>query len=97
MLRHNGFIISCIYLQVRCVQCCQMLVFFNKCEILRHAREHSEHGEVMQFNGANLLPIPLSLCHRRTKDHFLASSTDDEDRAPSLSNGRKTSVCALVS
>ena len=71
-----------------------MLVFFNKCEILRHAREHSDHGEVMQFNGANLLPIPLSLCHRRSKEQFLAASNDDE-RSVEI-DGKKTSACAVV-
>ena len=74
-----------------------MLVFFNKCEILRHAREHSEHGEVMQFNGANLLPmpIPIALCRRRTKEKFLAVALD-EDHSIDRSNAKKTSACAMV-
>nr|CAB3264076.1 mucin-16 [Phallusia mammillata] len=65
-----------IFVKVRCVQCKKMLVFFNKCEILRHAREHSDRGDVMQFNGANLTPIPLTLCKPRTKDFFLRAAAE---------------------
>jgi len=65
-----------------------MLVFFNKCEILRHAREHSERGDVMQFNGAQLSPIPLSLCKPRTKDYFLRLAEDrNHSEVSSLSSG----------
>ena len=50
----------------------------------------------MQFNGANLLPLPISLCRRRTKEQLLAALVE-EDRSPGIHNGRKTSACAMVS
>nr|XP_002122767.2 mucin-16 [Ciona intestinalis] len=69
-----------ITVKVRCVQCNRMLMFFNKCEILKHAREHSDRGDVMQFNGAHLTPIPLHLCQPRTKEYFLQQAEEREQQ-----------------
>ncbi|XP_076800232.1 uncharacterized protein LOC143445193 isoform X1 [Clavelina lepadiformis] len=75
--RHYGR--KSVIVKVHCVQCNQMMVFFNKCEILRHAREHSDQGDVMQFNGAHLTPITLALCKPREKEYFLELANEGKE------------------
>ncbi|KAK9390930.1 zinc finger protein [Crotalus adamanteus] len=45
--------------EVTCNQCAKRLVFFNKCSLLLHAREHKDKGLVMQCSHLVMRPIAL--------------------------------------
>lgn len=63
-----------------CTQCKQVLIFLNKCNFLRHAREHREKGTVMQFNGAQIKPIPAAMCKPLAKDAYFLNGVVDADK-----------------
>ncbi|XP_030588031.1 zinc finger protein 592 isoform X2 [Archocentrus centrarchus] len=46
-----------VHIEVGCTHCAKTLVFFNKCALLAHAREHKNNGTVMQCTQLNLKPI----------------------------------------
>lgn len=46
-----------VQIQVGCTHCAKTLVFFNKCALLAHAREHKNNGVVMQCTQLHLRPI----------------------------------------
>uniref|UniRef100_A0A1A7YU49 Zinc finger protein 592 n=1 Tax=Iconisemion striatum TaxID=60296 RepID=A0A1A7YU49_9TELE len=46
-----------VHLEVGCTHCAKTLVFFNKCALLAHAREHKSNGTVMQCTQLHLKPI----------------------------------------
>ncbi|XP_006789410.1 zinc finger protein 592 [Neolamprologus brichardi] len=46
-----------VHIEVGCTHCAKTLVFFNKCALLAHAREHKNGGTVMQCTQLNLKPI----------------------------------------
>ncbi|XP_058015948.1 zinc finger protein 687 [Ahaetulla prasina] len=45
--------------EVTCNHCAKRLVFFNKCSLLLHAREHKDKGLVMQCSHLVMRPIAL--------------------------------------
>ncbi|XP_026541781.1 zinc finger protein 687, partial [Notechis scutatus] len=45
--------------EVTCNHCARRLVFFNKCSLLLHAREHKDKGLVMQCSHLVMRPIAL--------------------------------------
>lgn len=46
-------------IEVTCNHCARRLVFFNKCSLLLHAREHKEKGLVMQCSHLVMRPVAL--------------------------------------
>lgn len=46
-----------VHIEVGCRRCAKTLVFFNKCALLAHAREHKSNGAVMQCTQLHLRPI----------------------------------------
>uniref|UniRef100_A0A8D2IUX6 Zinc finger protein 687 n=1 Tax=Varanus komodoensis TaxID=61221 RepID=A0A8D2IUX6_VARKO len=46
-------------IEVTCNHCTKRLVFFNKCSLLLHAREHKDKGLVMQCSHLVMRPIAL--------------------------------------
>ncbi|KAM9783035.1 zinc finger protein 687a [Neosynchiropus ocellatus] len=46
-------------IEVTCNHCSKRLVFFNKCSLLLHAREHKEKGLVMQCSHLVMRPVPV--------------------------------------
>lgn len=46
-----------VHIEVGCTHCAKTMVFFNKCALLAHAREHKNNGMVMQCTQLHLKPI----------------------------------------
>ncbi|XP_060035457.1 zinc finger protein 592 isoform X2 [Erinaceus europaeus] len=46
-----------VHIEVLCTLCSQTLLFFNKCSLLRHARDHKSRGLVMQCSQLLVRPI----------------------------------------
>ncbi|XP_059232106.1 zinc finger protein 687 [Mustela nigripes] len=46
-------------IEVTCNHCARRLVFFNKCSLLLHAREHKDKGLVMQCSHLVMKPVAL--------------------------------------
>ncbi|TWW76330.1 zinc finger protein 592 [Takifugu flavidus] len=47
-----------VHIEVGCTHCAKTIVFFNKCALLAHAREHKSGGAVMQCTQLHMRPIP---------------------------------------
>ncbi|NXX98460.1 ZN592 protein, partial [Centropus bengalensis] len=48
-----------VHIEVTCTQCSATLLFFNKCSLLKHARDHKSKGLVMQCSQLLMKPIAL--------------------------------------
>uniref|UniRef100_A0A8B9P2Z6 Zinc finger protein 592 n=1 Tax=Apteryx owenii TaxID=8824 RepID=A0A8B9P2Z6_APTOW len=48
-----------VHIEVMCTQCSTMLLFFNKCSLLKHARDHKSKGFIMQCSQLLMKPISL--------------------------------------
>ncbi|XP_018603182.2 zinc finger protein 592 [Scleropages formosus] len=46
-----------VHIEVACTHCTKVLVFFNKCSLLAHARQHKSQGAVMQCTQFLMRPI----------------------------------------
>lgn len=46
-----------VHIEVGCTHCAKTIVFFNKCALLAHAREHKNSGTVMQCTQLHMKPI----------------------------------------
>ncbi|XP_036622452.1 zinc finger protein 687 isoform X4 [Trichosurus vulpecula] len=46
-------------IEVTCNHCARRLIFFNKCSLLLHAREHKDRGLVMQCSHLVMRPVAL--------------------------------------
>ncbi|KAL4658728.1 zinc finger protein 592 [Arapaima gigas] len=46
-----------VHIEVACTHCAKVLVFFNKCSLLAHARQHKSQGTVMQCTQFLMRPI----------------------------------------
>ncbi|XP_077424594.1 zinc finger protein 592 isoform X1 [Vanacampus margaritifer] len=46
-----------VHIEVGCTHCAKTMVFFNKCALLAHAREHKNNGAVMQCTQLHMKPI----------------------------------------
>lgn len=46
-----------VHIEVGCTHCAKVMVFFNKCALLAHAREHKSNGVVMQCTQLHMKPI----------------------------------------
>ncbi|NXA33053.1 ZN592 protein, partial [Eudromia elegans] len=48
-----------VHIEVMCTQCSTMLLFFNKCSLLKHARDHKSKGFIMQCSQLLMKPISI--------------------------------------
>ncbi|XP_052387589.1 zinc finger protein 592 [Carassius gibelio] len=48
-----------VHIEVACTHCSKTLVFFNKCALLAHARDHKNKGMVMQCTQLFMKPIAV--------------------------------------
>ncbi|XP_077566819.1 zinc finger protein 592 [Stigmatopora nigra] len=46
-----------VHIEVGCTHCAKTMVFFNKCALLAHAREHKSKGAMMQCTQLHMKPI----------------------------------------
>lgn len=46
-----------VHIEAGCTHCAKTIVFYNKCALLAHAREHKSNGKVMQCTQLHLKPI----------------------------------------
>ncbi|XP_051953754.1 zinc finger protein 592-like isoform X1 [Xyrauchen texanus] len=60
-----------VHIEVACTYCSKTLVFFNKCALLAHAREHKNKGMVMQCTQLFMKPIAVEqmLVPTKTKQY----------------------------
>ncbi|KAK9959076.1 hypothetical protein ABG768_011157 [Culter alburnus] len=56
-----------VHIEVACTHCSKTLVFFNKCALLAHAREHKNKGMVMQCTQLFMKPIAVDQMLAPTK------------------------------
>lgn len=63
-----------VHIEVTCTQCSTTLLFFNKCSLLKHARDHKSKGFIMQCS--QLLMKPISL------DQMFAPSPTSSSASP---------------
>ncbi|KAG7269142.1 hypothetical protein CRUP_001597 [Coryphaenoides rupestris] len=67
-----------VRIEVTCNHCAKNLVFYNKCSLLSHAREHKDKGVVMQCSHLILKPIPtdqMIATSAQTCPHVTSSAT----------------------
>ena len=55
------------YVQINCMICKGKMIFYNKCQLLRHAREHTQNNEPMKFASPTIEPLSVKLCQPVTK------------------------------
>ncbi|XP_059570833.1 zinc finger protein 592 [Alligator mississippiensis] len=48
-----------VHIEVMCTQCSTVLLFFNKCSLLKHARDHKSKGFIMQCSQLLMKPISI--------------------------------------
>uniref|UniRef100_H3DPK3 Zinc finger protein 592 n=1 Tax=Tetraodon nigroviridis TaxID=99883 RepID=H3DPK3_TETNG len=65
-----------VHIEVGCAHCARTMVFFNKCALLAHAREHKSSGVVMQCTQLHMRPI--------AEEHMFAApdAAPSDSRAP---------------
>ncbi|CAG5958022.1 unnamed protein product [Menidia menidia] len=63
-----------VHIEVDCTHCAKSLVFFNRCALLAHAREHKHSGMVMQCTQLHMKPIS-------EENMFPPMSTDPVDES----------------
>ncbi|XP_047239582.1 zinc finger protein 592 isoform X2 [Girardinichthys multiradiatus] len=68
-----------VQIEVGCTHCSKTLVFFNKCALLAHAREHKNNGSVMQCTQLHLKPIS-------EEQMFVPLSTEPVNTGPHASS-----------
>ncbi|XP_026143512.1 zinc finger protein 592-like [Carassius auratus] len=56
-----------VHIEVACTHCSKTLVFFNKCALLAHARDHKNKGMVMQCTQLFMKPIAVDQMLAPTK------------------------------
>lgn len=73
-----------VHIEVMCTQCSATLLFFNKCSLLKHARDHKNKGLIMQCS--QLFMKPISLDQMFSPSPTSSSSTPQTSRLSSLSH-----------
>lgn len=67
-----------VHIEVGCTHCAKTIVFFNKCALLAHAREHKNGGTVMQCTQLHMKPIAAEQMFVPLRgdltDYYLSSS-----------------------
>lgn len=69
-----------VHIEVGCTHCAKTIVFFNKCALLAHAREHKSSGMVMQCTQLHMKPI--------AEEHMFAPLSADPVRLDSPSHSK---------
>ncbi|XP_038562023.1 zinc finger protein 592 [Micropterus salmoides] len=64
-----------VHFEVGCMHCAKTMVFFNKCALLAHAREHKNNGMVMQCTQLHMKPIAV-------EQMFVPMSTEPVNPSP---------------
>lgn len=77
-----------VHIEVMCTQCSATLLFFNKCSLLKHARDHKSKGFIMQCSQLFMKPISLDQMFSPSPTSSSASSTPQtsSSRLPPLSH-----------
>ncbi|XP_062998946.1 zinc finger protein 592 [Elgaria multicarinata webbii] len=70
-----------VHIEVMCTQCSATLLFFNKCSLLKHARDHKSKGFIMQCSQLFMKPISLDQMFSPSPT---SSSTSQTTRLPPL-------------
>ncbi|KAL7980269.1 hypothetical protein Chor_000090 [Crotalus horridus] len=73
-----------VHIEVMCTQCSATLLFFNKCSLLKHARDHKSKGFIMQCSQLFLKPISADQMFSPSPTSSSASSSPPTARLPSL-------------
>lgn len=71
-----------VHIEVGCTHCAKTIVFFNKCALLAHAREHKSGGAVMQCTQLHMKPIAAEQMF--APDYHLPSSSYSRRNQPVL-------------
>ncbi|KAM3827882.1 zinc finger protein 592 [Vipera latastei] len=73
-----------VHIEVMCTQCSATLLFFNKCSLLKHARDHKSKGFIMQCSQLFMKPISADQMFSPSPTSSSASSSPPTARLPSL-------------
>ena len=57
-----------VLIDMFCVACDKKLKFFNRCELLKHARMHKDLGQEMKFKNASVRVLPLEYLTAKKPD-----------------------------
>uniref|UniRef100_A0A8D0BNL3 Zinc finger protein 592 n=1 Tax=Salvator merianae TaxID=96440 RepID=A0A8D0BNL3_SALMN len=76
-----------VHIEVMCTQCSATLLFFNKCSLLKHARDHKSKGFIMQCSQLFMKPISVDQMFSPSPTSSSASSSAPQvSRLPPLSH-----------
>ena len=64
--------------QINCMICKGKMIFYNRCQLLRHAREHTQNNEPMKFASPTIQPISLNSLKPRVTPPNLNTSCAKE-------------------
>lgn len=81
-----------VHIEVMCTQCSTTLLFFNKCSLLKHARDHKSKGFIMQCSQLLMKPISLDQMFSPSPTSSSASLAPQMLHSPSPS--RKSSAAS---
>ncbi|XP_053128818.1 zinc finger protein 592 [Hemicordylus capensis] len=73
-----------VHIEVMCTQCSATLLFFNKCSLLKHARDHKSKGFIMQCSQLFMKPISADQMFSPSPTSSSVSSTPQIARFPAL-------------
>ncbi|XP_074862778.1 zinc finger protein 592 [Carettochelys insculpta] len=72
-----------VHIEVMCTQCSTLLLFFNRCSLLRHAREHKSKGLIMQCSQLLMKPISMEEMFSLAPTNSSVSSAPQTSHFPS--------------
>ncbi|XP_072138429.1 zinc finger protein 592 isoform X3 [Mobula birostris] len=84
-----------VHIEMMCSHCSKVMVFFNKCSLLLHAREHKGKGAVMQCSQLQMKPIPSDQMFSTTpvtSSVLSGTLAQDETSAVGQDNGNLTVI-----
>lgn len=81
-----------MHIEVMCTQCSATLLFFNKCSLLKHARDHKSKGFIMQCSQLFMKPISLDQMFSPSPTSSSASSTPQTSASRLLPLSHKSCV-----
>lgn len=77
-----------VHIEVACTHCSKTLVFFNKCALLAHARDHKNKGMVMQCTQLFMKPIAVDQMLAPTKTVQSVNQTPCENKTTESSRNQ---------
>lgn len=72
-----------VHIEVACTHCSKTLVFFNRCALLAHARDHKNKGMVMQCTQLFMKPIAVDQMLVPTKQSIIQIPCGNSTTEPS--------------